>query len=248
MLVPFAAYFGDIMQITLAIIATALMIISINAYRRRSEGRYLILAVAFVCLCVVSVSTVFLELFAGVGPATIQLVELYLIPSLEFLMAMSFLMALLWSPKAKRHLRIAFLVVAIMLGLAAFTAYASNSGTNGSIQSTLPTGCVRPAGGFLIIASSLGYNDSVDHGAPTRSWPVLDIPEGSNVSITICNKYQWAVGFQVVHYLQSKIETVLPGQTLTVNFVADQKGAFIIYCSIFCPIHLFLQGGELKVT
>lgn len=214
-----------------------------------SEGRYLVLAVAFVSLCVVSVATMLLELFTEVGPATVQLIEAYIVPSLELLMAMSFLMALLWSPKAKRSLRIAFPVAVIALGVLASAAYASNSSTAAaSVQPVLPSDCVRPAGGFLIVASSMGYNDSVAHGAPARSWPVLDIVAGSNVTITICNTYRLPVGFQVTHYLQKKIEAILPGEALTVSFVADQKGTFLIYCAIFCPIHIFLQGGELIVA
>jgi hypothetical protein len=247
-LLPFAAYFGDIMQVALAALATALMVVSINAYRRRSEGRYLVLALAFICLCAVSVSTLALELYVGAGPAIVQAVELYLIPSLELLMVVSFLMSLLWTPPFKRYLRVVFPVIVIVLGLVVLTVYASNSATGSGLQSPLPAGCVKPAGGFLIIANSLGYNDSLSHGAPAQSWPILDIADGSNVTITICNTYQQTVGFQVVHYLQGKMETVQPGHTLTLSFVADEKGTFVIYCAIFCAIHLYLQGGELRVS
>ena len=244
----FAAYFGDIMQAALAAVATALMVVSLNAYRRKSEGRYFLLAVAFVCLCAVAVSTLLLDLFVGIGPGTARVIVLYLVPSLEFLMALSFLTAVLWSSRIKRGLRVVFPVAVILLGFAVVTAYAQDQGTTLNVGSALPEGCARPANGYLIVASSLGYNDSVAHGAPIRSWPVLDITEGSNVTLTICNTYQQAVGFQVVHYLQDKLETVLPGQVLTISFVADQRGAFGIYCSVFSPIHLYLQGGELRVT
>jgi len=66
------AYFGDIAQVALAGIATALMIVSINAYRKKSEGRYFLLALAFVSLFVVSVSTLAMELFVGIGPASVS--------------------------------------------------------------------------------------------------------------------------------------------------------------------------------
>ena len=235
------------MQVALAAIATVLMAVSINAYSRRSEGRYLVLALAFICLCAVSVSTLVLELYVALRPATVQAVELYLIPSLEFLMVVSFLVSFLWSTRFKRYVRVVFPVIVLALGLVVSAAYLSNSATLGSAQSTLPAGCVKPAGGFLIIASSLGYNDSISHGAPAQSWPILEIVHGSNVTITICNTYQQTVGFQVVHYLQGKVETIQPGHSTTLSFIADEEGTFIIYCSIFCAIHLYLQGGELRV-
>lgn len=107
---------------------------------------------------------------------------------------------------------------------------------------------MKPADGYLIVANSLGYNDSIGHGAPAQSWPILDIADGSSVTITVCNDYQQTVSFQVAHYLQNTMETVQPGHVLTVSFVADQKGTFDIYCEIFCAIHLYLQGGELRVS
>lgn len=234
------------MAVALAVASVALMVVSLSAYRRRSEGRYLILAVAFICLCAISVSTVFLELIVGLGPTTVQGFELYVIPGLELVMVISFLTALLWSTRLRRQMKVAFPVAIAIVGALVIAAYASSTGAG--ISSALPSDCVRPADGYLIVASSLGYNDSVMHGAPAQSWPVLDISQGSEVTITICNTYQQAVGFQVVHYLQDKIQTVLPGQAITVSFVASQLGTFNIYCSILCPIHLFLQSGMLRVV
>lgn len=245
-MVPIAPYFGDLAQAGLAAIAVVLMLVSLNAYRRRSEGRYLTLAAAFVCLCAVALVTTIDDLLVGVPPGVIQGTELYLIPSLEFLMAVCFLAALLWSPSAKSRMKVALPVAIVLVALAAVSAYSANS--SGIERLALPTGCVRPSGGFLIVASALGYNQSMAHGAPAKSWPVLDIAAGSNVTITVCNTYQETVGFQVAHYLQDKVEAVPPGQVLTLNFVADERGAFSIYCLVFSPIHVFLQGGELKVV
>ncbi len=242
------AYFGDITQAALAAIATVLMVVSINAYRKKSEGRYFLLALAFVSLFIVSASTLAMELFVGIGPASVQFLELYFIPSFELLMVISFLVALLWTSRARKRVMVAFFVAITVLGLAVLVVYVSSSGAVGNGGSVLPSDCVRPAGGFLIVASSLGYNESMAHGAPSQNWPVMDIQEGSNVTITVCNTFQQAVGFQVIHYLQDRVESVAPGHALTVSFVADEKGTFTIYCSIFCSIHLYLQGGELRVT
>jgi hypothetical protein len=242
---PFASYFGDGIQVALAMASTILMIISARAYRKRPEGRYLLLMLAFLALCAVSISNTALALIAGIGPGVASLFELYLIPSLELLMVVSFLIALVWSSKLERRLRAILLVVVMSIGLVGSAAYLVD--TQGNTQSLLPSGCSRQAGGFLIIASSLGYNDSVAHGAPTKSWPVLQVTKGTDVNITLCNTYSQAVGFQVTHYLTSETQTIQPGQVINVRFLANQTGTFLIYCSIFTPIHLYLQGGELNV-
>lgn len=114
----------------------------------------------------------------------------------------------------------------------------------------LPPGCVKPVGGYLVIMSEYGYNDSVLEGAgPTKAWPVITVAQGSTVNITVCNadKTQ-AHGFQIGSYFDNKIEAVAPGQILNVSFVATKSGTFQIYCAIFCTIHLFMEYGQLRVT
>jgi len=239
------AYYGDVMEIALATTSTILALISIRAYRRRPEGRYLLLMLAFVLLCVASTSNTALALIVGIGPGVVTFFVLYLIPSLELLMVVSFLVALVWSSKLQRRFAAVLLAVIISIGFVASTAYVADSGSNA--QSILPVGCAKQAGGFLIIASSMGYNDSIAHGAPAKSWPVLDVTRGTDVNITLCNTYSQVVGFQVTHYLADKALTVLPGQVIQLSFFANETGTFLIYCSTFNPIHVYLQGGELNV-
>jgi len=100
---------------------------------------------------------------------------------------------------------------------------------------------------FVIIQNANGFNDSVDHGVPQNSWPVIQVPQGTTVNITVINDDHQAHGFQITHYFDSTIETVSPGQKLTVTFVASEVGDFRIYCSIFCTVHAFMQSGELAV-
>ena len=88
-------YYDDVVQVALTGISAALMVISINAFKRRPEGRYLLLMLAFVLLFFGSASTTVLELFVGAAPSTVRLMELYLNPSVELLMGVSFLVALL---------------------------------------------------------------------------------------------------------------------------------------------------------
>jgi hypothetical protein len=145
----------------------------------------------------------------------------------------------------------AVLVVAVVIvvGVAATSAFYVLSLGNGTSSSTgLPPGCTKPAGGFLIIASNLGYNDSELHYGH-GSWPVINVTQGSTVNITICNTANYAHGFQIANYYQSSLVTISPGEVLHVPaFVANEPGSFLIYCSIPCPIHIYMQYGELSVS
>lgn len=144
-----------------------------------------------------------------------------------------------------RRTGIVVLVTAIAVVLLISTVYILAPGKSGQ---TLPPGCTKPAGGYLIIASIKGYNDSIDHGAPLKSWPIINVSKGSTVRITVCNIDKQAHGFQVSHYYDSSIETLPPGQVINVSFIADQTGSFQIYCDVFCTIHIFMQNGELRVS
>ncbi len=127
---------------------------------------------------------------------------------------------------------------------------ASSEGAGSSLPSVvLPPGCVRPEGGYLVVLSKYGYNDSILEGAgPTKAWPVITVQQGSVVSITVCNADTTeSHGFQVETYYDSKIVAVAPGEVLNVTFVATTAGTFQIYCAIWCSIHLFMQYGQLRV-
>ena len=139
-------------------------------------------------------------------------------------------------------------VLAVVLVGAAVTVtfYVISGGRATSVA--LPAGCVKPANGYLVIASDKGYNDSVDHGVPEKNWPILNVTQGTTVNITVCNTDFQAHGFQVTYYYDSNIVTVVPGQVLHVSFVATKPGQFRIYCNIFCSIHWAMQSGLLNVT
>ena len=148
--------------------------------------------------------------------------------------------------KAK-PLRLVFLVaVAVAIAAVASAIYLSSA----SKGTSLPAGCVRPANGFLVIASSRGYNDSVGHGVgPNDSWPVLNVQMGQSVNVVVCNTDIEAHGFQIFHYFDSHTVSIAPRQVIRVSFVAKQTGTFRIYCSIFCVPHApYMQYGELIVA
>jgi hypothetical protein len=157
---------------------------------------------------------------------------------------------------ASKRLLLLAVVVALTAG-AALAIYVPNlpKGTSSTGTSTgfppynnLPSGCVKPADGYLIIANQNGFNDSIQHGAPQKHWPVISVKQGTTVNITVCNADVQAHGFQITHYFDSNIETVVPGQVVHVSFVANRVGDFEIYCSIFCSIHIFMQNRLFQVT
>jgi heme/copper-type cytochrome/quinol oxidase subunit 2 len=146
-----------------------------------------------------------------------------------------------------RTVVIVVLVVAIIGASATTVLFLASQGKT-TTTTTLPGGCVKPANGFLVVASSRGYNDSIDHGVPYKSWPIINVTQGQTVNITVCNTDFQSHGFQITHYEDSSIVTVVPGQVLHISFVADKAGEFRIYCNIFCSIHAFMQSGLLDVT
>jgi hypothetical protein len=148
----------------------------------------------------------------------------------------------------KNRLVIIVVLVVLLIGASATTALYLVSRGRTTTSSPLPTDCVKPANGFLVIASSDGYNDSIDHGAPKNWWPIITVKQGETVNITVCNTDFQAHGFQITHYYDSNVVTIVPGQVLHVSFVADQAGEFRIYCNIFCSIHIFMQSGLLNIT
>lgn len=143
---------------------------------------------------------------------------------------------------SRRTLTILALAGVAFAAIISVTYFADRNG-----GSSLPAGCVKPANGFVIIASDTGFNDSIGHGAPEKSWPIITVHQGEAVTIVVCNTDRQAHGFQIAHY-DSSIQTVEPGQVLKVPFVANQAGTFQIYCSIFCTIHVYMQSGLLNVT
>ena len=149
--------------------------------------------------------------------------------------------------KAKQQRLIILVAIVVAMAAFAFSAIYLSSVSKGT---SLPAGCVRPANGFLIIASNRGYNDSVGHGVgPNDSWPVLTIQKGQSVNVVVCNTDIAAHGFQIYHYFDSHTVSIAPRQVIRVSFVANQTGTFRIYCSIFCVIHVpFMQYGELTVA
>ena len=110
--------------------------------------------------------------------------------------------------------------------------------------------CVRPAGYILIIADLRGFNDSVDHlqKNPNEPWPVINVHRGDQVNIFVCDLDDYSPhGFAIQHYFDAGT-ALMPHQTFSISFIADQDGTFTIYCTIFCPVHPYMISGQLNVT
>jgi hypothetical protein len=149
-------------------------------------------------------------------------------------------------PRTNSTRKILVVIAIVAIAAVAVTIPFFVLGKNG--QSTLPAGCVKPVGGFLIVASDLGFNDSENYFGK-GSWPIVNVTQGSTVNITVCDSGNYAHGFQIANYYQGSLVTLEPGDVIHVPaFVASQSGNFLIYCSIPCPIHQFMQYGQLRVT
>src|SRR2546429_8241825 len=97
-------------------------------------------------------------------------------------------------PKAKQQRLISLIAIVVAVAAVASAIYLSNA----SKGTSLPAGCVRPANGFLIIASSRGYNDSVGHGVGAHdSLPGLHVPMGQSVDVVGLQTDIEAPGFQI---------------------------------------------------
>jgi len=143
----------------------------------------------------------------------------------------------------------AAIVVAATVGILVAFLPALNGQSGTASAGPLPSGCVKPAGGFLIIANQLGFNNSVDHGVPEDNWPVIDVKLGQNVTMVVCNDDPTqAHGFQIMHYYDSRLVSFGPGEVFRVSFIANEAGTFRIYCAILCTVHWAMQNGQLVVS
>ncbi len=150
-------------------------------------------------------------------------------------------------------LRRAVLVgVVAVLALASATGYYWYSLTLPPPEpvTTLGSSCVRPAGYFLIIADMNGFNNSVAYlrSHPNEPWPVINVHRGDRVNILVCNLDDYSPhGFAVGHYFDQGA-ALMPHESFRISFVADVAGTFAIYCTIICPVHEYMQSGQLVVS
>ena len=83
------------MHVLLAALSVILMVISVIAYRKRPERRYLLLMLAFVFLSSDQIITLYQEVSLGGQLIMVPILELHLVHLLELLMIVSFIAALI---------------------------------------------------------------------------------------------------------------------------------------------------------
>ena len=107
------------------------------------------------------------------------------------------------------------------------------------------THSVSPSVHFTIIENEQGFNDSVAHSSP---WPIMSVIQGQTVTILVENNDTASPhGFAITHYFIAGIQ-LGPGQSHNVTFIADRTGDFLVYCTIYCPVHQLMQNGQLKIS
>ena len=122
-----------------------------------------------------------------------------------------------------------------------------------------PVNCwIRPADApntavFTIVMANegmnVGYNGSAYHAG--QDWPQMNVTLGQNVVIHVINNdTAQAHGFQISHYFDQGVgrSGLGPGNCYDVRFVATELGSFMVFCDIFCTIHLSMQSGRLNVS
>jgi len=118
----------------------------------------------------------------------------------------------------------------------------SQSSDNVTPAVVTKSSCDRPPSFFLIIADLSGFNNSISHGAPANPWPVIRVHQGEAVRILICNRDTTQPhGFSIDTYFPEGM-SVRPGEAYQIVFTASIPGTFVIYCNIFCTIHVFMSS------
>lgn len=131
--------------------------------------------------------------------------------------------------------------ILFVTGAVPVTPYGS-SGTYAGVVTPISSTCVRPPGFLLINADLSGFNDSIAHGAPANPWPVVQVKQGEVVRLLVCNEdATQAHGFAIQTYFDRGI-AILPGKAYQIVFTATLPGTFVIYCNIFCTVHIFMVG------
>lgn len=98
---------------------------------------------------------------------------------------------------------------------------------------------------FTIIMSNTGFNGSANQPG---TWPVMKVAKGETITIRIINNDPVeSHGLAIAHYFDGDA-ALRPHEFHDIVFVADQTGAFRVYCNIFCAIPPLMQTGQLVVS
>jgi FtsP/CotA-like multicopper oxidase with cupredoxin domain len=136
----------------------------------------------------------------------------------------------------------AFAISIAVVGIGFISNSTEQPPTNVSQATVTKSTCERPPGFILIIADLSGFNNSIGHGAPSNPWPVITVRRGDVVRLLVCNKDSTQPhGFAIGTYLDAGV-TLAPGDAYRITFTATRPGSFVIYCNIFCTVHVYMVG------
>jgi len=139
---------------------------------------------------------------------------------------------------------IALAIVVIAFALVTGLLQTSSPGPQGiaPVVAVTKSTCVPSPGDILIIADLSGFNNSIAHGAPLNPWPVVRVHLGDFVHFLLCNQDQTqAHAFAIQTYFDTGV-ALAPGAAFRIEFQATIPGTFVIYCNIFCTVHIFMVG------
>jgi len=153
-----------------------------------------------------------------------------------------FLIKIFFSEKMEKRFA-AFFLVLLVFFLGCTQPQQSNGGTpisNGAGPDGSLNGddAVTPAGGetkeFDVRAFQWGFNPSK-----------IEVSEGDTVVLRISSE-DVDHGFNLPQFGVNK--KIVPGETVTVEFVADKKGTYRFFCNVFCGEGHEQMEGQLIVN
>lgn len=134
----------------------------------------------------------------------------------------------------------------LLVALGALLFFSLNPPPERTQTNTTGVSCSSFRTNFVVIANERGYNDSIDHGVPQSYWPVLCVHEGDAVTIRVLNTGSEPHGFAIDHYYPVGA-SLAEGKNITVTFIADKTGSFLMYCTILCAVHPWMLSGLVVV-
>ncbi len=149
------------------------------------------------------------------------------------------------------HFRLVLVIVLVVVVITGFfaTAYTFHVFGPGTTNCwARPTSLPASSTYFVVVMANEGMNIGFNGSKfQSGSWPIMNVTQGRTVTIHVINNDTvQSHGFAIQRYFSSF--SLGPDTCSDVTFTADQPGSFLVYCSISCSIHFFMQNGRLNVN
>lgn len=135
---------------------------------------------------------------------------------------------------ARRNLILAFILLAVIVGMALYLMSQTGTKTTGETSDTMRISMTTFNWGF-----NTTYIPDFQFGTVHES-PTITVHKGQRVIIEL-RTLDITHGFAIDEY---DIRVYIPpGETVTVSFIADKVGTFTYYCEVFCGVgHPHMHG------